>query len=399
MNQFGKLLAQDAPPGTNFWSMERTADPLFTQPIFWWVVGTIVFTSILFFFLSRVPSNFRKPIIVTVVFLCGFYYIAEWLIPKHRLPTGEVVAPVPIIGNWLAGLPAASSTAQIIASMLLVLGVISIFRVHFGRLLKAQKDWFFSGILLLSMFTMIFFGFANFSSTKSRDVTLAELNIAASDGSMNQRWADFARIGGEAQALTNRQNVEQDAFRRFRKGELTKSEYETRLAEARATYESEIQAANEQVDSALSSGQLDSGVAALARGGIRAQQSRSFVAQGQRFVFTDMLQVLDAATFSLIAFFILSAAFRAFRIRSIEATILMFTALIILLSFVPLGLALTSGLESGTFPGNFRIDSISDWILAYLNTPAIRAINLGLALGYLAMGMRILMGLERGVTE
>lgn len=43
---------------------------------------------------------------------------------------------------------------------------------------------------------------------------------------------------------------------------------------------------------------------------------------------------LDAAMFSLIAFYIFSAAYRAFRIRSIEASILMFTAMIVMIGVV-----------------------------------------------------------------
>jgi hypothetical protein len=399
MNGLTQFLAQDTPPGTNIWALERTADPILSQPIFWWVVGTIIVTSILLFLIARVPSNFRKPLIVGVTFLCGFYYVAEWLIPKQRLATGEEIAPVPLIGNWLAALPVASSTAQIISAMLLVLGVISIFRVHFGRLLKAQKDWFFSAVLLISMFTMLFFGMANFSERRSLDVTLAEIDKAADAQEMSDRWVQVAILGGESQAFTTQQNAENDAFRRLRKGEIAREEFESRKAEAREVFETAVAASTAQVEAAAASGEMTPEIAALARAGARAQQSRGFIAQSQRFVFTDMLQVLDAATFSLIAFFILSAAFRAFRLRSIEATILMFTALIILLSFVPLGLAITSGLPSDQFIGNLRLDSISDWILAYLNTPAIRAINLGLALGVLAMGMRILFGLERGVSE
>lgn len=393
------VFAQGTPPGTNWWALERTADPIYTQPIFWWVIGTIIVASILLFLISRVPSNFRKPIIVSVTFLCGFYYIAEWLIPKERLPNGDVVSRVPIIGDWLAAVPVAATTAQAIASMLLVLGVISIFRVHFGRLLKLHKDWFFSGVLLTSMFTMIFFGLGGFSGSRTLDVTLNELAKAAEARTMSNRWANLARLGAEASAYTEKKNETDDAFTKLRKGEQDRETYDVRVAEANAKYQNAIEQAEQQINAAVASGEMTPEVAALAVAGARAEIQRGFVAQMQRFLFTDMLQVLDAATFSLIAFFILSAAFRAFRIRSIEATILMFTALIVLLSFVPLGLALTSWLPSGTFAGNFRLDSISDWLLAFLNTPAIRAINLGLALGVLAMGMRIMLGLEKGVSE
>jgi len=52
------------------------------------------------------------------------------------------------------------------------------------------------------------------------------------------------------------------------------------------------------------------------------------------FVFDGMLQKMDAAMFSVIAFYIISAAYRAFRIRSVEATILLCAALIMMLSLL-----------------------------------------------------------------
>jgi hypothetical protein len=76
----------------------------------------------------------------------------------------------------------------------------------------------------------------------------------------------------------------------------------------------------------------------------------------------------------------------------------MATALIVLLMFVPIALRLTSGIDPGSFAGNFRIDSIGMWLLTTINVPAIRAIDLGLGFGLVAMALRIMLGLERGVA-
>lgn len=120
-------------------------------------------------------------------------------------------------------------------------------------------------------------------------------------------------------------------------------------------------------------------------------------------LFDGLIQQMDAAMFSMIAFFILSAAFRAFRIRSIEATVMMASALILMLSlmgaldFLWSGMidALTGG-DKASFLNNFRLDVVSGWVKAYMQIPSIRALDFGVGLGALAMGLRIWLGLERG---
>lgn len=105
---------------------------------------------------------------------------------------------------------------------------------------------------------------------------------------------------------------------------------------------------------------------------------------------------LDAAMFSLIAFFIISAAYRAFRVRSLEAGLMLVSAFIVMLGQVPLGLMLTGILPADGFWANLRLEHMSRWIFEQPNAAAQRAINFGLAVGALAMGLRIWLSLERG---
>jgi hypothetical protein len=152
------------------------------------------------------------------------------------------------------------------------------------------------------------------------------------------------------------------------------------------------------LNAAIGGNQMTPEMAALVKTGMQTRQDRGVVSQGFALLFQQGLLAMDAAMFSLIGFFILSAAYRAFRIRSVEASILMATALIVLLMFVPIALRLTSGIDPGSFAGNFRIDSIGMWLLTTINVPAIRAIDLGLGFGLVAMALRIMLGLERGVA-
>jgi len=95
----------------------------------------------------------------------------------------------------------------------------------------------------------------------------------------------------------------------------------------------------------------------------------------------DFAQVpMEATMFSLLAFFIASAAFRAFRARTKEATLLLLAAVVVMLGRVA------------------NIDWLSqatEWILAVPNTAAARGITIGVGLGIVATALKIVLGIER----
>jgi hypothetical protein len=96
---------------------------------------------------------------------------------------------------------------------------------------------------------------------------------------------------------------------------------------------------------------------------------------------------LDSAMFALLAFYITSAAYRAFRIRTAESALLMVSALIIMISLVSLGAKIMPGVP---------LESMQQFLFKYVNMSALRAITIGVAVGALAMSMRIWLSLERG---
>ena len=97
-----------------------------------------------------------------------------------------------------------------------------------------------------------------------------------------------------------------------------------------------------------------------------------------------VLVALQGTMFSLLAFFVASAAYRAFRARSLEATILLGAAVIVMAGRVPLGEYLLPG-----------IGQISDWIMNVPNTAAQRGILIGVSLGGIAISIKIIFGIER----
>ena len=95
------------------------------------------------------------------------------------------------------------------------------------------------------------------------------------------------------------------------------------------------------------------------------------------FLYYKMLVNINSSIFSLLAFFIASAAYRAFKARSLESTILLVAGLLVIIGQAPLA--------DLVWPG-FGI--IRDWILAFPNTAGQRGILIGAALGILAFSVR-----------
>jgi len=121
---------------------------------------------------------------------------------------------------------------------------------------------------------------------------------------------------------------------------------------------------------------------------------------GRDFLFEGLLQQMDAAMFSIIAFYILSAAYRAFRVRSVEATILLSTALLVMLSLMGAVAFVwdesVKGIANGNpFLLNFQLTEISAWIRNTFQTASLRGIAFGVGIGALAMGLRLWLSLER----
>ena len=102
------------------------------------------------------------------------------------------------------------------------------------------------------------------------------------------------------------------------------------------------------------------------------------------WLFNNLQAPMMTTMFSLLAFFIASAAYRAFRARTVQSTLLLGTAVLVMLGRIPIGQAIYSDLPE-----------IANWIMAVPNTAVQRGIIIGAALGAAATALRIMLGLER----
>ena len=103
-----------------------------------------------------------------------------------------------------------------------------------------------------------------------------------------------------------------------------------------------------------------------------------------RQLFNNVLVPAQSSLFAMLAFYIASAAYRAFRVRTWLAAVLLVTAFVVMLRIVPLPEPFA------TWNGD-----LVRWILAVPNLAAKRAIIIGLALGAVAYCIKILLGIER----
>jgi len=118
------------------------------------------------------------------------------------------------------------------------------------------------------------------------------------------------------------------------------------------------------------------------------------------FCYEYAFKPLTSTVFALLAFYVASAAFRAFRAKNTEAILLLGTAFIILLGRTFAGVLLTSWIDPSVWSGfqyftGLRIENLTVYIMSVFNTAGNRAIMIGVALGLVATSLRVLLGLDR----
>jgi hypothetical protein len=102
------------------------------------------------------------------------------------------------------------------------------------------------------------------------------------------------------------------------------------------------------------------------------------------WMFENIQSPMQATIFSLLSFFVASAAYRGFKARNTEATLLLAAALLVMIGRVPIG-----DFISPYFP------KIANWILDVPSMTARRGIFIGIALGTIATSLRVILGVER----
>jgi len=101
------------------------------------------------------------------------------------------------------------------------------------------------------------------------------------------------------------------------------------------------------------------------------------------WIFTYLYYPIQATLAALLAFFAISAAYRALKLGSIAALILLVVSLFLLFAQLPLSASVSPYLPT-----------IRDWLLTIPTTAGVRGLILGVALGTIATSLRILLAVD-----
>ncbi len=105
-----------------------------------------------------------------------------------------------------------------------------------------------------------------------------------------------------------------------------------------------------------------------------------------QWIFEYIQAPIQATLSALLVFFIVTATYRLFRMRNLESIVIVVVALIVLVGQVTVGLVPILG-------------GLRNWILDVPAMAGVRGILLGVALGALLTGIRLLLGVERPYSD
>ncbi len=334
--------------------------------------------------------NYRQRIIKLFTFLGGLYFFLEFILPKS-----------------IAGYEFGKYNTEIsygfsaIAAAAFGLGLINLFAIHGGKVVFQRKGWFNSLALLAGLLLMIFvstgdwlvslsaskksekfFELRDFSIRIKEDlekntpnVPAPEVRVIALQGAsknlLNDLQKDLDAVGPESSQIIL----------------AAKSDLIDVLAPS-------WQAVNNLGDTATwaeldGRARLDRIAATLGdlgtKGGTlwNAQYEVSHYKRFYGFLYDGLFVALGSSMFALLGFYIASAAYRAFRVRSFESALMMTAAVLVMLGQIPFGLWISESL-----PG------IRSWLLETPSAAAFRAIKLGAGVAALIMAFRMWLSIE-----
>ena len=297
--------------------------------------------------------------------LIGIYALLESFSP-HPFPravTGEIL-------GW----------ASILAASAFIVGGINLAQVNWPKIRRRERDWGYKVVLLASAVIMFVAGLPFWSKLTDREhsVSIAAAPAGSPAGKavvvvdapddVSAKVAGVARPAHDFTSTPGGADTMLPALHRF---EVDPGTVEVVVYRRLAGYHE----VTEKLE--LTAGQVAT---------VHANPSMIWGDDGRvrTWIYDHVFAPCNATMFALLAFFVASAAFRAFRARNVEAALLLGSAIIVLVARAPVGRVLSDSLPS-----------IAQWILDIPSNGSRRAIMMGAAVGAIATGLRVILGIER----
>jgi hypothetical protein len=331
----------------------------------------------------------RQGLIRLVTFLGGLYFFLEYVLPEDM---GGVK-----FGKYHTQI---SQGLSAVVAMAFGLGLINLLFIHGSKIAFLRSGWANSLALLFGlalMLTVTLLDWRSSSTIAARAKALVTLAQFA------QRIADDRKAGlvsesdtaNRLEILTQSMTSERATIANELAGAPLTAQMSPEDGERLRNYDKQLSASLDRVqgDFAVAAAADPNTIAALRPGIeelVQHLQDRlnllNTYTVGQRtykLLYDGLFTSLGSAMFALLGFYMAAAAYRAFRIRSIESALMMTAALIVMLGQIPFGLWLWDGFSS------LRL-----WLLTTPSTAAFRAIKFGASIAGLVMAFRMWLSIE-----
>lgn len=361
-----------------------------------------MFISLWNFLSSRGPRTWKRWLTVSCTFAAGAFFFLEYMLP-------EVVS----LGQTEIRLSEqhenVANALILIGAMAVGLGIINLLRVHGLTVLRARKGWINSLALLAGLGISLGIECGDFMLNERRTSLLESvaqlpnfLKIIRSEQEASANEAAGKKIialqnylqGMELMTLEkdNLLSLPEDTRGKKEKesAEAAWQNLRTSISRARLRNESlqkeasiDITKVNEELYTLLNDDLLE--IRANLYDISEIHYRRSAWKRSSEFIFAAFFTPLGAAMFSLLAFYVATAAYRTFRIRSMEAGLMMLASVVVMLGQIPHGVMYISS----------DLPQLRLWLMENINAPAFRAIYFGSAIATLAMAIRMWLSLEK----
>ena len=337
--------------------------------------------------------NVRTRFIKLVTFLGGIYFFLEFVLPGTVFGVKIDTYHDQISNGFIT-----------VGAMAAGLGLINLIMQHGSKIIFRRKEWVYSAALLSGLAIMIVVTSQDWAGTRriaeevgeiSRLADFAEriesdhekqvegvLPVPARNGKLREAAARLlARIEGEMAVFD---------LDRFGAGSIDHGLAQGHLAEAGARTGA-VRAALEKLTATDVVDLAGNGAVTKALRGLadswrnlrNLEYEHSNAKHVYRLLFEGLFVSLGSAMFSLLGFYIAAAAYRAFRIRSAESSLMMIAAVLVMLGQIPFGVWIWSGLPD-----------VRLWLLEIPNSAAFRAITFGAGVAGLVMAFRMWLSIE-----